>query len=293
VLDRCAGILAGTMSYVAVNGLNMYYEIHGNGPPLVLLHGGSGSILEGWIPLFTPPFRVIAPEQMGHGRTGDFVDRPFHYHDMAEDTVELLRQLGIEEAVIVGFSDGGIVGLDIAIHHPERVTGANARFDGYTRQHQEHVRAFDAASQPRSEVYAHLSPDGAEHWPVFLGRLKQMWDSEPNFTNEELQSIVAPTLLIIGDRDIVTPEHAVEMFRAIPASQLCMVPGAGHGTMPAETVLRFLQGEATPPKWRLVHRWIVRSVIKLRKRLSVRARLKRTRARRRAPTRFSPRRSEE
>jgi pimeloyl-ACP methyl ester carboxylesterase len=226
----------------------MYYELHGDGPPLLLLHGGSGSIPEKWIPFFTPLFRVMAPEQMGHGRTADVIDRPFHYHDMAEDTLELMRQLGIESTVVVGYSDGGIIGLDMAIHHPERViklavTGANARFEGYTTENQEFARSFDPVSQPVSEKYAELSPDGAEHWPVVLGRLKPMWAAEPSFTNEELQRIGAPTLLVIGDRDIVTPEHAVEMFRTIPEAQLCVVPNAAHGTMPQEAVLRFLQEE--------------------------------------------------
>jgi pimeloyl-ACP methyl ester carboxylesterase len=238
------------MPYVAVNGLNMYYEVHGEGSPLLLLHGGAGSIPEKWIQFFTPPFRVIAPEQMGHGRTADLVDRPFHYHDMAEDTVELMRRLGIESAVVVGYSDGGIIGLDMAIHHPERVTklavtGANARFDGYTEENQEFAHSFDPGNEPVSDAYAQLSPDGAEHWPVVLGRLKPMWAAEPSFTNEELQSIDAPTLLVFGDRDIVTPEHAVEMFRTIPGAQLCVVPNAGHGTMPKETVLTFLHEEAT------------------------------------------------
>jgi pimeloyl-ACP methyl ester carboxylesterase len=241
------------MSYVAVNGLNMYYEVHGDGSPLLLLHGGAGSIPEKWIPFFTPHFRVIAPEQMGHGRTADLVDRPFHYHEMAEDTVEFMRQLEIESAVVVGYSDGGIIGLDMAIHHPERVTklavtGANARFDGYTEENQEFARSFDPGSEPVSDGYAQLSPDGAEHWRVVLGRLKTMWAAEPSFTNEELKSIEAPTLLVIGDRDIVTPEHAVEMSRTIPGAQLCVVPNAGHGTMPNETVLRFLQEEATSAK---------------------------------------------
>ena len=236
------------MPYAAVNGLNMYHEIHGAGAPLLLLHGGGSSIPEKWIPFFTPLFRVMAPEQMGHGRTADVIDRPFHYHDMAEDTLELMRQLGIESTVVVGYSDGGIIGLDMAIHHPERViklavTGANARFEGYTTENQEFARSFDPVSQPVSEKYAELSPDGAEHWPVVLGRLKPMWDAEPSFTNEELQRIGAPTLLVIGDRDIVTPEHAVEMFRTIPEAQLCVVPNAAHGTMPQEAVLRFLQEE--------------------------------------------------
>jgi pimeloyl-ACP methyl ester carboxylesterase len=240
------------MPYVAVNGLDMYYEVHGEGPPLLLLHGGSGTIPEKWIPLFTPHFRVIAPEQMGHGRTADDVDRPFHYHDMAEDTVELMRRLGIERGVVVGYSDGGIIGLDLAIHHPERVTrlavtGANARFDGYTTENQEVARSFDPGSQPVSDSYARLSPDGAEHWPIVLGRLKVMWSTEPSFTNEELRRIEAPTLLVVGDRDIVTPEHAVEMFRAIPGARLCVVPDAGHGTMPEETVVRFVRDEASSP----------------------------------------------
>jgi pimeloyl-ACP methyl ester carboxylesterase len=238
------------MSYLAVNGLDMYYEVHGDGSPLLLLHGGSGSIPEKWIPFFTPRFRVIAPEQMGHGRTADRVDRAFHYHEMAEDTVELMRQLGIESAVVVGYSDGGIIGLDIAIHHPGRVsklavTGANARFDGYTAENQEWAGGFDSSSQPVSDEYARLSPDGAEHWPVVLGRLKAMWAAEPSFTNEELESIEAPTLLVIGDRDIVTLEHAVEMFRTIPRAQLCVVPNAAHGAMPKKTVLTFLHEEAT------------------------------------------------
>ena len=198
------------MPYAAVNGLNMYYEAHGEGRPLLLLHGGANSIPEKWIPLFTPHFHVVAPEQMGHGRTADLVDRPFHYHDMAEDTVELMQQLEIESAAVVGYSDGGIIALDIAIHHPERVsrlavTGANARFDGYTDENKKWVHTFDQESEPVSEKYATLSPDGAEHWPVFMGRMKPMWAAEPSYTDAELAVISAPTLLIIGDRDIVRP----------------------------------------------------------------------------------------
>src|SRR5439155_9129836 len=141
------------MPYVSVNGLDMYYEAHGDGSPLLLLHGGSGSIPEKWIPFFTPRFRLIAPEQMGHGRTADLIDRSFHYHDMAEDTVELMDQLGIESAVVVGYSDGGIIGLDMAVHHPERVTkfavtGANARFDGYTTENKEWIRWLRSRNPP-------------------------------------------------------------------------------------------------------------------------------------------------
>jgi pimeloyl-ACP methyl ester carboxylesterase len=233
------------MTFAAVNGIDMYYEIHGDGSPLLLLHGGMASTPEKWIPFFAPHFRVIAPEQMGQGRTADLVDRPFHYHEMAEDTVELMSQLGIGSASVVGYSDGGIIGLDMAIHHPKRVislvvTGATGRFDGNTPENQEFLRHFDPDSEPVWDEYAQLSPDGAEHWPIVLERLKRMWCVEPSFTNEDLRSIEAPTLVIVGDRDIVTLEHAVEMFRAIPRAQLCVVPNAEHGALPGEHVLTFL-----------------------------------------------------
>jgi pimeloyl-ACP methyl ester carboxylesterase len=240
------------MAYAAFNGLNMYYEVHGEGPPLLTLHGGTGSINPGStvIPFFAAQFQVIAMEQMGHGRTADIVDRPFHYHDMAEDTVELMRQLGIESASVLGYSDGGIIGFDMAIHHPERVTklavtGANSRTDGYTEENLAWIRTFNPDDALVSDAYSRLSPDGAEHWPVFLRRLQRMWAVEPSFTREQLQSIKASTLIIVGDGDIVTPEHAVEMFRTIPAAQLCVVPHSGHGVMPKEMILTFLQEGAT------------------------------------------------
>jgi len=243
------------MAYAAVNGLNMYYEVHGEGSPLLLLHGGTGSIesFPTKYPFFATQFRVIAMEQMGHGRTADLVDRPFHYHDMAEDTVELMRQLGIESASIVGFSDGGIIGLDMAIHHPEcvtklAVTGAQTRNDGYTAENLEWIRTVNPDALPVSDAYARLSPDGVDHWPNVLGRLQRMWAMEPGFSREEVQSIKAPTLIIVGDGDIVTPEHAVEMFRTIPGAQLCVVPHAGHGVTPKETILTFLNEAPTGAK---------------------------------------------
>ena len=232
------------MPYAAVNGLKMYYEVHGDGPNLMLLHGGGGPVSEKWISYFSPHFRVITPEQMGYGRTTDLEHRPFHYHDMAEDTVELMRQLGVESAAVVGYSDGGIIGLDIAIHHPGRVselavTGANAHTDGYTAAHWQAVAAT-ASDWPAPEGYGRLSPDGVAHWPHFLQRLQRMWAVEPCFSREQLLDIKTPTLLIFGDRDLVTPEHAVEMFKTIPDAQLCVIPRAGHGAMPQETIITFL-----------------------------------------------------
>ena len=243
----------GGGSYADVNGLRLYYEIHGEGPPLLILHGGTCSIelprME--IPFFASAFQVIAPEQIGHGRTADATDRELHYHDMAEDTVELMRQLNVESAFVFGFSDGGIIGLDLAIHHPERVkklavTGANFRTDAYSPEAFEWLLTVKPEDWPSNfrESYEQLSPDGPSHWPVFLGRLQRMWSLEPSYTLEEMASIKAPTMVIAGDRDIISPEHSVEMFRAIPESRLCIVPAARHGVLAKETVITFLQEAA-------------------------------------------------
>jgi pimeloyl-ACP methyl ester carboxylesterase len=103
------------------------------------------------------------------------------------------------------------------------------------------VRSFDPDAEPVTAAYAHLSPDGEDHRPIVLRRLQQMWAVEPSLTDQQLQCIATPTLIIVGDSDIVTREHAIEMFRAIPDAQLRVVPRAGHGIMPKEAVLTFLE----------------------------------------------------
>lgn len=242
-------------SYADVNGLRMYYEIHGSGPPLLLLHYSTGSVemFRTQLPFWAEEFRVIVPDQMGHGRTADLVSREFHHHDMAEDTVALMRHLEIDAAYVVGVSLGGNIGLDFAIHHPDRVmklavTGSPFRHDGIDPK----VLAWILTTKPEDwtrslrETYERLSPDGPSHWPVFLDRMRRMWAAEWNYSRDQLASIKAPTLVIVGDRDAVTPEHAVEMFRAIPAAQLCVIPGARHGCLPKDTVLAFLKEPAEP-----------------------------------------------
>jgi pimeloyl-ACP methyl ester carboxylesterase len=240
----------------------MYYEIHGEGEPLLLLHGGTVSIeaFANQIPFVATEFRVIAPEQMGHGRSADAIDREFHYHDMAEDTVELMTQLRIESAFIVGWSDGGILGVDIAIHHPNRVrklacAGTNFRVDGMDKESLQWLSTVKPEDWPRlyREAYERLSPDGPSHWPIVLRRLVNMFLSEPNYMPEQIAAIRAPTLVIVGDHDMVRPEHALEMFRLIPGAQLCVIPHAGHGVPVSqpkrwnEMVLTFLKEPAVAP----------------------------------------------
>ena len=234
--------------YADVHGLRMYYETHGQGPPLLLLHGGTGAINPAEIALFSNTYRVIAPEQMGHGRTADDPGRPFHYHDMAEDTVELLRQLEIDSAFVFGFSDGGILGLDMAIHHPDLVSklavlGTNFRVDGLAAGLVELMTTAKPDDWPKEirDVYERLSPDGRDHWPIFFDRLKAMWRVEPSYTTDQLAGIKAPTLVMAGDHDAITLDHTVALFRAIPKAQLGVLPNTGHGgPLPQEMITTFL-----------------------------------------------------
>jgi pimeloyl-ACP methyl ester carboxylesterase len=242
--------------YADVHGLRMYYEIRGQGRPVVLLHGGVSTIAGSFSQQLGPlseGHRLIAPEQMGHGHTAD-ADRPFRYEDMAEDTAALLTRLGVDRADVVGWSDGGIIGLLLAARHPERVrklavSGVNLKPDGL----QPGTRAWLAKTpaeewpQPIQDAYAQAFVDGAAHWPVLLGRLKEMWlgfEIRP----KEVAAIRAPTLLMVGDRDQVRIEHELEIFKTLPNPELFVVPDCGHNTFNEHpelvnpVLLQFLDG---------------------------------------------------
>jgi pimeloyl-ACP methyl ester carboxylesterase len=241
-----AGWMPDFEGYADVNDLRMYYEIHGEGPALLLLTAILDPPSE-TIPFFANSFQVIAPDQMGHGRTADVESREFDFHEMAEETVELLRQLEIDRTLVFGFSDGGVIGLDMAIHHPDlvsRLVVSSALFhpDGYRME----TLSFFHAAQPDDwpdvfrEPYDRLSPDGSSHWPVVIERFKTLMFSQPDFTPTQLASIQAPTLVVAGDHDSIRIEHSVALFRAIPNSRLCVVPGAGHGPLPKGPISAFL-----------------------------------------------------
>ena len=219
--------------YASVNGLRMYYEIHGSGSPLVLLHGAFG--VANVFPQLAVNRKLIAVELQGHGHTAD-IDRPLTFEQMADDTAALLRQLGIEQADFFGYSMGGNVGLAIAIRHPGLVrklvvNGSNAG---------KIEAAYDAASLAQfqslpedfappmlKEPYDKVAPDPSK-WPVLVGKIKTMGLEFQGFSEENLRSIGAEVLITAGDRDVVRPEHTVEMFRLIPNSQLAIYPGADH-----------------------------------------------------------------
>jgi pimeloyl-ACP methyl ester carboxylesterase len=236
--------------YASVNGLEMYYEIHGAGRPLVLLHGALMTI-EGFkelLPSLAVTRQVIAVEQQAHGRTAD-IDRPLRYEQMADDTVALLRQVGIEQADFFGYSMGGGIALQIAIRHPglvRRLVVAAANYDpaGYYPEVLEGIQDLkpeDFAGSPWLEAYARVAPN-PEDWPALLARIKDLDLWFEGWPREDIASIAAPALVIVGDSDVVRPEHAVEMFRllgggvpgdlaGLPRSRLAVLPGTTHVTL--------------------------------------------------------------
>jgi pimeloyl-ACP methyl ester carboxylesterase len=225
--------------YADVHGIKMYYEVHGEGRPVVLLHGGTGTIQSSFaaqIPVLARNHRVIAIEQMGHGHTGDVAGRELSYEGMAEDTAALLIQLGIQNADVVGWSDGGQLALRLAFTHPElvrRVVASGVGLGATTPREQQAMRALSAdrwSAQTREE-YARVSPDGPQHWPVFFDKVRSMW-AKPSwgFSEQELGKIKATVLIVAGDRDFTRVEETTRIYRMIPSARLAILPGTDHFT---------------------------------------------------------------
>ncbi|NEW45652.1 alpha/beta hydrolase [Nocardia cyriacigeorgica] len=243
-------------AYTEVNGLRMYYEVHGDKteqPPLVLLHGalsGIGTDFGDLIPELSASRQVIAIEQQAHGRTAD-TDRPLRTPQMAEDTVALLRGIGVERADLLGYSMGAGVALEITLKHPELVR-KQILLAGGLGEEAMHPGMMDGLAElapeqlhgsPFHQDYLKNAPR-PEDFPQLVARVKDHdQNGLPSFAPEDVRTITAPTLTVIGDSDIVRPEHAVEMFRlfgggimgdtpaGLPDSQLAILPGTSHITL--------------------------------------------------------------
>jgi pimeloyl-ACP methyl ester carboxylesterase len=238
----------GVGSYASVNGLNMYYEIHGTGQPLVLLHGAFsaiGTTFGNVLPSLAETRQVLAFEMQAHGRTAD-IDRPLTIEQMADDTAAALQQLGTEDADIFGYSMGAGVALQVAIRHPEVVRKLVLASVTYNMsgvhlglmEGLENMRPEDMAGSPWHEEYTRIAPN-PDDFATLFAKKTQMDREIQDLPAEAIEAIEAPTLLIIGDSDIVRPEHAVEMFRllgggvvgdlaGLPNSQLAVLPGTTH-----------------------------------------------------------------
>ena len=237
-----------TSGYVPVNGLSMYYEIHGRGAPLALVHGAMGTIdscFAHLLPALAATRQVVAIELQGHGHTAD-IDRPLSYPQLAADTAALLDALGIGTADLVGYSLGGAVALQLAMQHPGLVRrlvfagGTSYRRDGlYPEALEEPESGADNLNgSVWHQAYLRVAPDPGA-WPVLVAKNNDLDRTFAGWPDEALQQLAAPALLIIGDSDIVRPEHTMQMFRLLgggvigdlaelPASQLAVLPGTSH-----------------------------------------------------------------
>ena len=230
-----------TSGYADVNGLYMYYELHGEGTPLVLLHGGMLTVdlnFAGLIPTLARTHRVIAPELQGHGRTAD-IDRPITPAALADDVVALLDHLGIERAHVLGHSMGAGTTLQLAVAHPDRVrsvvpVSVSVRRDGMHPDLGDPAKFATSTRMPTQqdfadfqEAYQRLSPH-PERFGDFLAKLSSSNADLQGWSDEQLAGITAPTLLVQGDHDFVTVEHAALMLELIPGARLAVLPGTTH-----------------------------------------------------------------
>ena len=260
-----------TGKYADVNGIKLYYEIHGTGHPLVLLHGGLGatSMFGPNLPALAKGRQVIAADLQAHGRTAD-IDRPISPELMAEDIAALIKHLRLDRPDVMGYSLGGGVAFFVALRHPELVgklvlvstpIRRNAFYpDILGQQGQVTAEAAEAMKQtPMYQLYASIAPR-PEDWPRLLTKMGESMKNDYDFT-KEFGKLRATTLIVAADADIFPPAHAVEVFGLLgggkrdggwdgsgrPKSQLAILPGLTHyniGSAPAlsAVVIPFLEG---------------------------------------------------
>ena len=232
--------------HAPVNGIRMYYEVHGpaGGTPLLLLHGGGSTIEVTFgkiLPFLARHRRVIAVEEQGHGRTSDR-DQPLRFETSADDVAALLRHLRIETADLFGFSNGASVALQTAIRHPGVVrklvfASSMTKKAGARPEFWEFMARADFSNmpQPLKDAFLKVNPDPAK-LRVMHDKDAERMRSFADVPDQALESLRASTLILIGDQDLVTPEHAVELSRRIPKSRLLILPG-GHGEYLGEAVM--------------------------------------------------------
>jgi pimeloyl-ACP methyl ester carboxylesterase len=228
-----------TKGHLPVRRSQFYYETAGDGEPVLLLHGGFGSVEDfaSQTPELARYFKVVAFERPGNGRTADNAE-PFSFSMMTEDTVSFMTSLGFKAANLVGWSDGAAIALLVAIARPDlvkRVVSVGGFFntDNLTARDRDWLKSatpesFRKAVPDVAKRYDELSPDGPAHFPIVFEKTVRLWLNEPNIRKEDLAKISAPTLVVAGDREASPLEHTLELFRSIKGAQLCIVPGSTH-----------------------------------------------------------------
>jgi pimeloyl-ACP methyl ester carboxylesterase len=263
--------------YAPVNGLKMYYEIHGVGEPLILLHGGLGSseMFGEVLPLLSNTRQVIAVDLQAHGRTAD-IDRALSFEAMADDIAALMKYLGIEKADVMGYSLGGGVALHTAVRHPDVVkklviVSSAFRRDGWYPEIVAGMAQVGAASAepmkqtPMYQLYARIAPRPAD-WPMLLTKIGDLLRQDYDWS-KDVAAIKSPTLLVFGDADAVRTAHTVQFFELLGGgkkdggwdgtgmshARLAILPGLTHYTIfsspaLASTVTPFLDAPTAGPR---------------------------------------------
>ncbi|MBR7650939.1 alpha/beta hydrolase [Brucella oryzae] len=235
-------IPASPAAFAEVNGIQMYYRIIGKGPPILLIPGGLSDqhVWDAQLPILARHHTVIVADSRGQGHSTRTED-PITYGLMADDYVSLLDFLQIDKVDLVGWSDGGIIGLDIAMRYPERLKSLFAQAANVTPDGNTGYAEARAAGKPIPEL---------RHYESIDKEIQALWANEPNYTDEELSDIRVRTAIVIGDRDTaITREHTEFIASQIPGAQLIVLPDAGHGVpienprLYAHTVLRFIDGK--------------------------------------------------
>ncbi len=206
---------------------------------MLLLHGGFGTVEDfaSQTPELAKQFKVVAFERPGHGHTAD-TNEPFSFDTMSEYTIDFIEALGLGATNLVGWSDGAIIALLVSISRPDlvkRMVCVSGSFNTsfVTTRFLDRLRSATPESFRKNQArlvqrYDEATPDGPAHFPVVFEKTKRMWLNEPDIKKEELARIVAPTLVMAADRDSVSADHTLELFRSIKNAQLCIVPGATH-----------------------------------------------------------------
>jgi pimeloyl-ACP methyl ester carboxylesterase len=240
---------------VEANGVNIYYEAHGQGEPLLLIHAGTLTA-DSWQPYltaFTQHYRVITPDSRGHGRSSNPTGA-LSYRLLADDMAAFVQALDLHKPLIAGYSDGGQVALEIGMRYPNlpRSLIVGAAWFKFTASYRAWVRDVvgdEGSAEVATARFTRNHPDwaawlqqlyGPDDWKPVLAHVKPMWTTPLNYTSDDFAEVVAPTLVLLGDRDELVPvEEAAEMYRLLPRAELAVVPGADHGAFFSGNVTAF------------------------------------------------------
>ena len=244
-------------TYIEANGLRVYYEAYGEGEPLLLLHGGTATS-RSWashLPAFTEHFRVFAPDSRGHGRT-DNPTGELGYHLMADDVAALIKALGLQRPLVLGYSDGGQIALALGMRYPGMagalvLGGTQFRFsEAYLEAVRELLSIADGEEGVDTERLKREQPDliaylreghghvyGPEYWKTYVRQIASLWMTPLRYTDEDLAAVTDPVLLLVGDRDGVSTEESVELFRLLPNAELAVAPASDHSFIEAKASL--------------------------------------------------------